>query len=91
MVVSVMKRNEVYVQREHAIMVKKKYGSTPSRIEIKSIYLKGKSHLFLGKYEIDDFEVGKKLHLMSADTMRSYTIARAHYNNSRGRLVIAFQ
>lgn len=88
MSVSVKERNEVYVQRKHAVVRNKKNRATPSRVEVKSLYLIGKSNTSLGQYEIDTFQIGTKLTLLGNDTVNTYTIATARYNNSRRKLVI---
>lgn len=88
MSVSVKERKEVYVHRKHAIVKNKKNRATPSRVEVKSLYLMGKSNTSLGQYEVEAFQIGAKLTLMGNNTLSTYTIATARYNNSRRKLVI---
>lgn len=88
MSVSVQERNELYVQRKHVTVRNKKNRATPSRVEVKSLYLIGKSNPSLGKYEVDAFKIGTKLTLMGNNTLSTYTIATARYNNLKRKLVI---
>lgn len=88
MSISVKERNEVYVQRKHAVVRNKKNRATPSRVEVKSLYLIGKSTTSLGQYEIEAFQIGTKITLMGNNTVNTYTIATARYSNSRRKLMI---
>ena len=88
MSVSVKERNEVYVHRKHAVVRIKRNRPTPSRVEVKALYLIGKTSTPLGQYDVDSFQVGTKLTLMGHNTVNTYTIATARYSNSRRKLVI---
>lgn len=88
MTVGVKVRNEVYIDRKHAVIMNKSNTKKAERVEIKAFYLKEKCAHRQGNYSISDFIEGHSLIVVSGDTSRSFRIRGAKFNTTRQRLVV---
>ena len=88
MTVSVKVRNEVYIDRKHAVIMNKINTKKAVRVEIKAFYLKEKCAHRQGNYSITDFKDGHNLIVISGDTSRTFRIRAAKFNTTRQKLVV---